>query len=244
VRHDTPETIYAELQQRAPNGRPAAGRDLPGRTAGQHQRAEQVEQWLSASGFTKVQAEREGPVGAQAAAQGAGRGGRPLPLGNAEKARVIEAIEVALKRGGGGRLNVYRLVRGRASPSCGASPPACTAPTATCATADPSPSAFSFNSAVGACDTCRGFGRVIGVDYGLVIPNDKLTLRAGAIKPMQTPAWKECQDDLMRHAEAAGIPRDTPWNKLTAEQKRWVIDGSPNWNGKWNQQWYGIKRFL
>ena len=91
---------------------------------------------------------------------------------------------------------------------------------------------------------CRGFGRVIGVDYGLVIPNDKLTLRAGAIKTIQTPAWAECQDDLMRHAEKAGIPRDTPWNKLTAEQKAWVIDGSPNWNGKWNQQWYGIKRFF
>jgi excinuclease ABC subunit A len=85
--------------------------------------------------------------------------------------------------------------------------------------ADPIPSMFSFNSAVGACEACRGFGRVIGVDYGLVIPNDKLTLRAGAIKPFQTPAWSECQDDLMRHAEAAGIPRDTPWNKLTPEQR-------------------------
>ena len=103
---------------------------------------------------------------------------------------------------------------------------------------------FSFNSAVGACETCRGFGRVIGVDYGLVIPNDKLTLRAGAVKPMQTPAWKEAQDDLMRHAETAGIPRDTPWNKLTPEQQGWVINGSPNWNGKWNQHWFGIKRFF
>jgi excinuclease ABC subunit A len=103
---------------------------------------------------------------------------------------------------------------------------------------------FSFNSAVGACETCRGFGRVIGVDLGLVIPNDKLTLRAGAIKTIQTPAWKEAQDDLMRHAEAAGIPRDTPWFKLTAEQQKWVIEGSPNWNGKWNQQWYGVHRFF
>ncbi|WP_296443161.1 excinuclease ABC subunit UvrA, partial [Rhodoferax sp. UBA5149] len=109
---------------------------------------------------------------------------------------------------------------------------------------DPIASAFSFNSAVGACETCRGFGRVIGVDYGLVIPNDKLTLRAGAIKPMQTPAWQEAQDDLMRHAEAAGIPRDTPWYKLTPEQQYWVINGSPNWNGKWNQHWFGIKRFF
>ena len=77
--------------------------------------------------------------------------------------------------------------------------------------ADPIPSMFSFNSAVGACEVCRGFGRVIGVDWGLVIPNEKLTLRAGAIKTIQTPAWSEAQDDLMRHAEAAGIPRDTPW---------------------------------
>jgi excinuclease ABC subunit A len=74
---------------------------------------------------------------------------------------------------------------------------------------------FSFNSPVGACETCRGFGRVIGVDYGLVFPNDKLTLRAGAIKTFQTPAWSESQDDMMRHAESAGIPRDTPWYKLT-----------------------------
>ena len=74
--------------------------------------------------------------------------------------------------------------------------------------------------------------RLIGVDLGLVIPNDKLTLRAGAIKTIQTPAWKEAQDDLMRHAEAAGIPRDTPWIKLTPEQQHWVIEGSPNWKGK------------
>ena len=44
----------------------------------------------------------------------------------------------------------------------------------------PIPSMFSFNSAMGACETCRGFGRVIGVDWGLVIPDEKLTLRQGA----------------------------------------------------------------
>ena len=84
-----------------------------------------------------------------------------------------------------------------------------------------------------------------GVDYGLVIPNDKLTLRAGAIKTIQTPAWSEAQVDLMRHAEAAGIPRDTPWYKLTPEQQQWVIGGTPSYQeGNWNKQWYGIKRFF
>ena len=48
----------------------------------------------------------------------------------------------------------------------------------------------------------------------------------------------------MRHAETAGIPRDTPYYKLTAEQQNWVVHGSPNWNGKWNQHWFGVKRFF
>ncbi len=240
VKHDTPESIYAELVKRAE----AAGDprlvltfpvELPGNTT-----AEQVEQWLSASGFTKVQAEREvaTPTGPRKVLDVVADRFR---LGNAEKARVVEAIEVALKRGG--RLNVYAIAEGDQTDlwrfSAGLH-----CPESDLRYPEPLPSMFSFNSAVGACETCRGFGRVIGVDLGLVIPNDKLTLRAGAIKTIQTPAWKEAQDDLMRHAEAAGIPRDTPWFKLTAEQQKWVIEGSPNWNGKWNQQWYGVHRFF
>ncbi|WP_311223626.1 MULTISPECIES: excinuclease ABC subunit UvrA [unclassified Acidovorax] len=266
VRHDSPDSIYAELQRRcAESGDPRVVLtfpvELPANTS-----AEQVEQWLSASGFTKVQAERE-------------QGGRKLldvvadrfRLAKAERARVVEAIEVALKRGTG-RLNVYvlpptvqpELVEGRDSvstPSTGLRTGSSTrteatpelwkfstglhSPESDLRYSEPMPSMFSFNSAVGACDTCRGFGRVIGVDYGLVIPNDKLTLRAGAVKTIQTPAWKEAQDDLMRHAESAGIPRDTPWYKLTDDQKQWVIGGTPGYKeGNWNKQWYGIKRFF
>jgi excinuclease ABC subunit A len=265
VKHDTPESIFAELVKRAE----AAGDprlvltfpvELPGNTT-----AEQVEQWLSASGFTKVQAERvvATPTGPRKVLDVVADRFR---LGNAEKARVVEAIEVALKRGG--RLNVYVVEEGAqlgsepkkldspgsGSPNLFGSDPNSSGmwrfsaglhcPESDLRYPEPLPSMFSFNSAVGACETCRGFGRVIGVDLGLVIPNDKLTLRAGAIKTIQTPAWKEAQDDLMRHAEAAGIPRDTPWFKLTAEQQKWVIEGSPNWNGKWNQQWYGVHRFF
>ena len=111
--------------------------------------------------------------------------------------------------------------------------------------ADPQPALFSFNSAYGACDACRGFGRVIGVDLGLVIPDERKTLREGAIKPMQTPAWKECQDDLMRYSAAAGIPRDTPWAELTEAQRNWVVNGDPAFKrGGWNKQWYGVRRFF
>ncbi|WBY03676.1 excinuclease ABC subunit UvrA [Ramlibacter tataouinensis] len=241
VRHDTPETIYAELMARTKDGDPRLvvtfPVELPASTT-----PEEVEQWLAASGFTRVQAQREvatvtGPRKVLDVVADRFR------IQGVEKVRAIEAIEVALKRGAG-RMAVYATVAEDEAQvwkfSTGLH-----CPDSDIRYADPIPSMFSFNSPVGACETCRGFGRVIGVDYGLVIPNDKLTLRAGAIKPMQTPAWQECQDDLMRHAETAGIPRDTPWYKLTPEQKQWVIDGTPNYKeGNWSKQWYGVRRFF
>ncbi len=241
VRHDTPDTIYAQLQQRAAGqGDPRLvvtfPVELPGGTP-----PEQVEQWLSASGFTRVQAEREvaTPTGPRKVLDVVADRFR---IGNTERSRALEAIEVGLKRGGG-RLTVYRLQEeGEAETWKFSTGLHC--PESDQRYAEPLPSMFSFNSAAGACETCRGFGRVIGVDWGLVIPDEKKTLRAGAIKTIQTPAWKEAQDDLMRHAETAGIPRDTAWNKLTPAQQAWVLDGSPHYTGKWNSQWYGIKRFF
>ncbi|HZF81085.1 MAG TPA: excinuclease ABC subunit UvrA, partial [Rubrivivax sp.] len=255
VRHDTPETIYADLVERsaafvAPTpvgGTPsepsdaAAGAtdprliftfpvELPADTT-----AEQQEQWLAASGFTRVHSERV--VGSRKLLHVVAD---RLRLASAEKVRVMEAIELALKRGSG-RLNVYvaddPVTAWRYSTGLHC-------PESDTRYADPQPAMFSFNSAYGACDICRGFGRVIGVDLGLVIPDARKTLRNGAIKPMQTPAWKDSQDDLLKHAGEAGIPRDTPWSQLTPAQRTWVIDGSPNWTGKWNTQWYGVKRFF
>ena len=235
VRHDSPETIYADLCARAA----AAGDprlvltfpvELPADTS-----AEQQAQWLSASGFTRVQAERvEGTKKILDVAADRFR------IAGTEKVRAMEAIETALKRGGG-RLNVFvgdlgdQLWRWSTGLHC---------PESDRRYADPQPALFSFNSAFGACDTCRGFGRVIGVDWGLVIPDERKTLRNGAVKPLQTPAWKDCQDDLVKYAGEAGIPRDTAWNQLTAAQRDWVIEGSPNWTGNWNKQWYGIRRFF
>ncbi len=251
VRHDTPETIYAELMARTAATDPRLvitfPVELPAGTS-----ADELQQWLAASGFTRVQAEREvaTPTGPRKMLDVVADRFR---VRNVEKARAIEAIEVALKRGTG-RMSVYVLPpdagdgqvgKLESDPDIWKFSTGLHCPESDLRYADPIPSMFSFNSAVGACETCRGFGRVIGVDYGLVIPNDKLTLRAGAIKTLQTPAWAEAQDDLMRHAEAAGVPRDTPWYKLTPDQKAWVIDGAPNYReGNWNKQWYGIRRFF
>ena len=257
VQHDTAETIFAALQQRCEQaGDPRIALtfpvELPANTS-----QEEVAQWLSASGFTKVQAERDVERAAPAEEPAKGKKAKAAPpesikvldvvadrfrFSRVERARAMEAIEVALKRGNG-HLTVYVV------PEAGEAyewkfSQGLHCPESNLSYTAPMPSLFSFNSAVGACDACRGFGRVIGVDWGLVIPNDKLTLRTGAIKPIQTPGWKEIQDDLMRHAEAEGIPRDIAWSKLTPEQKHWVIEGSALWKGQWNKQWYGIRRFF
>ncbi|AMO23567.1 excinuclease ABC subunit UvrA [Ramlibacter solisilvae] len=241
VRHDSPDSIYDELKRRTAQDDPRLVLtfpvELPASTT-----TEEVEQWLAASGFTRVHGQREvatvtGPRKVLDVVADRFR------LQNTERARAIEAIEVALKRGSG-RLSVYRQLADE-SFDCWKFSTGLHCPDSDIRYADPIPSMFSFNSPVGACDACRGFGRVIGVDWGLVIPNDKLTLRAGAIRPIQTPAWSECQDDLMRHAEAAGVPRDTPWYKLTPEQKAWVIEGTPGYKeGNWSKQWYGMRRFF
>jgi excinuclease ABC subunit A len=234
VKHDTAQTIYAELLSRT------AGSDerlvltfpveLPANTS-----AEQVAQWLSASGFTRVQAQRESQ-GKTLLDVVADR----FRIQGADKQRAMEAIELGLKRGAG-RLTVYA---GDAGDTVWKFSTGLHCPESDLRYADPQPPLFSFNSAMGACETCRGFGRVIGVDLGLVIPDHRKTLRNGAIKPMQTPAWKDCQDDLLKYAGEAGIPRDTAWKDLSPAHRDWVIKGTPNWAGNWNKQWYGVARFF
>jgi excinuclease ABC subunit A len=106
---------------------------------------------------------------------------------------------------------------------------------------DALPSLFSFNSAIGACEQCRGFGRVIGIDYALVIPDPGKTLAGGAIRPWQTPSFKECQDDLERHAKRRGVALDVPWRELTEADREWVLAGEGPWIKK---NWYGLRRFF
>jgi excinuclease ABC subunit A len=163
-------------------------------------------------------------------------------IGSVEPARALDAIENGLKIGQG-KLNVH--VEENPKPLKFSSSLHC----ADCdiSYSEPTPAAFSFNSPLGACDTCRGFGRVIGVDFGLVIPNEAKTLREGAVRPWQSPSFKECQDDLVKYAKKRKIPLDTPFKDLKQEHKDWVLEGEPewvSWRKSWPGVWYGVRRFF
>ena len=109
------------------------------------------------------------------------------------------------------------------------------------------PNLFSFNSPLGACGECRGFGRVIEIDDRLVIPNHNLSLGEGAIKAFSGAVYSESQRDLMRSCKRLGIRTDIPWKELSEEERRLVLEGEPGYgeNGKsWPRAWYGVRRFF
>jgi excinuclease ABC subunit A len=94
---------------------------------------------------------------------------------------------------------------------------------------DPVPNLFSFNSPLGACETCRGFGRVIDIDLDLVLPDPGKSLSAGAIKPWINRARRTRR--LLDFCERKKIPTKKPWGELTDKQKNLVIEGDGEYKG-------------
>ena len=216
VARDTPaDDLRRAGRARKSRRRSAAGDHVSGRPCRRISRRPRSGQLLAAPGLHAVSA--RGPDGFEVVQD-------RLRMGNAERARVIEALEAALKVGQG-RVNVHVLAdTGLLHPEGEGTSVWRYSADLHCAECDihyaePNPSLFSFNSPIGACDTCRGFGRVIGLDYGLVIPDESKTLRDGAVRPWQTPSNKECQDDLLKYARQRGIPLDKPWRELSATAK-------------------------
>jgi excinuclease ABC subunit A len=250
VRRDTPASIQESLKILArDHGDPALLLTFPVPIPKNFTEAE-IKALLSGQGYTRIHEKR----------------GDTLQViqdrfrwSTVDPARAGDAIEAALKVGQG-RLDVYPRAGagGAAGDDSGASVGGSESSAAQFAAPwrfstglhcphcdvsykDPSPSTFSFNSPIGACETCRGFGRSIGVDYGLVIPDASLSLRQGAIKPWQTESYEECQTDLLKFARKRAIPVDTPWRDLTDAQRAWVIEGEGEWTKK---LWYGVRRFF
>ncbi len=245
VRRDTPDTMHADLAAWAgAAGDPRLVITFPVAVPKNFSEGE-VKELLQRQGYTRIHAQRDGLLEVMQ---------DRVRMSSTERARVIEALEAAL-RVGQGRVNVYPVVEdGHPHPSSLRPHPSpwrystdLHCPDCDIHYSDPTPGLFSFNSPVGACATCRGFGRVIGVDYGLVIPDESKTLREGAIRPWLTETYRGWNDDLVEYAKKRGVPLDTPWRELDARIRQWVVDGDPgwvSWRKSWPGSWYGVGRYF
>ncbi|MDH0093307.1 excinuclease ABC subunit UvrA [Achromobacter mucicolens] len=265
VRRDTPESVYHSLAERAAQaGDPRLVVTFPIAVPANFTEDE-VRGFLEQQGYTRVHAEETAVPRAAAPAKGAKKAkatktAKAAPeerrilhviqdrfrFAGTERERIMEALDTALRMGAGhiaiyvmdadgGNAHIWKYSDRLHCADCDIE------------YTDPLPSSFSFNSPLGACEACRGFGRVIGIDFGLVIPDEKKTLLEGAIKPWTTPSYKECQDDLQKYAPRAGVPLGVPWKDMSDEHKRWVLYGTPDWKGgndAWKHQWYGVQRFF
>jgi len=193
--------------------------------------ASEIEDWLARQGYTRVHKQSKKSIEVIQ---------DRLRCTKANKGRLVEAIEAAL-RYGQGSLKLYEINENKK-----AIKPRSYSVALHCAKCNirykqPLPSHFSFNSPMGACESCRGFGRIMGIDYRLVIPDESLSLLEGAVKVFQTETNKICQRDMEREAKKQKIPLDVPYAKLTKKQKRWVIDGDGKSTAK---HWYGVSGFF
>jgi len=154
-----------------------------------------------------------------------------LKLSDDARQRVIDSAEMGFRFGEG---KIHVTVDGRhrrafsralACADCGTAYP------------DPLPNLFSFNSPLGACETCRGFGRTIDIDLDLVIPDPSLTIEQGAVKPWGSRADHRYEyGELVDFCWKAQIPTYVPFAALSPEHRRAIVDGTDDY--------YGIRGFF
>ena len=172
VRRDTLETIGRDARATRTRRRRSAPAAHASRSPIPKNFTEaEIKELLAGQGYTRIHEQRGDTLAGDS---------RPLPLvgGRAGAGQRCHRSR-AQGRSGTTRCLSSESERRRVPGPPGDFPPDLHCPDCDISYKEPSPSTFSFNSPIGACETCRGFGRSIGVDYGLVIPDTSLSLRAG-----------------------------------------------------------------
>ena len=95
----------------------------------------------------------------------------------------------------------------------------------------PQPRLFSFNNPFGACPTCHGFGNVMELDLGLVVPDPSKTLAQGAIDPWTKPQYRGYQAQVKRLGRDGLVRLDVPWAELSEEERAILLDGHGAFEG-------------
>jgi len=167
-----------------------------------------------------------------------------VAVSKVNRARLAEAIETALRHGQG-LVNIWsentEELRFSSKWIC---------PYDGTEFREPSPALFSFNNPQGACPACRGFGRTIEIDYERALPDRRLSIKGGVVKPWQSGFSVECQRDLLKHARNEGVPIDKPFHDLEPWMQKWVIEGPKLKDEETLREhvdaggWYGVKGYF
>ncbi len=187
-----------------------------------------------------------------------------IAVSEENRARLVEAIETAL-RFGKGKINVVPVSENaqRSTPNVqrptnrGSRLPNHELPFSTgwhCAHCDldirpPSPGLFSFNNPLGACPECRGFGRTIAIDLNKAIPNRSLSIKQGVVRVFRGVEFGESQKDLLRACARKEIDINVPFEELPKADQDFVIEGEKR-AGDYtdedyeNDRWYGVRGFF
>jgi excinuclease ABC subunit A len=232
VSRDTPETVYTKLKELAAEDRVLICFPFKADRKGRW-KTQLVSQGLLRIFLDGAVVDLEGLNGSKLT----GLGGTELLVivdrllwGKTARSRVMDSITTAYGMGGGWLATVVmpdRVMRFSSELSCAN----CTDPVPI---APPNPNLFSFNSPIGACPKCRGFGRTIGVDLDLVIPDHRLTIQDGAVKPFGTD--REEYFELLDFCKKEKIPLDVPFGDLDDSERQKIVNGTKNY--------YGIKGFF
>jgi excinuclease ABC subunit A len=162
-----------------------------------------------------------------------------LTISAENRLRLFEAVEASFRLGSG---KIQIIDQGGTHPfSSGWHCPHCDL-----AIRAPSPGLFTFNNPLGACPECRGFGRIIGIDWNRVLPDRSLSIRSGAIRPFQSGQSKECQRDLLKAAARKEVDVDLPFEELPKSDQNWILygEGGDPEEAWQDGQWYGVKGFF
>jgi excinuclease ABC subunit A len=227
VRADSPASIVREAE-RWPDGEPLlilARVPVPARGGW-----EQVAADLLAAGFTRLW--ETGEIVPLEPLPKLPRGARAVRVvvdrftwRVGERERLSDSSAQAFRRGDG-RLE---LIRGAGAPESRSERWACAA----CDTPAmrPEPALFSFNSPLGVCPTCKGFGNVLAFTADRIVPDPSKTLREGAIDPWarswRSVAWPR----LEKLARERGVPLDVPWSKLSDAHRALLLEGGEGFRG-------------
>ncbi|HYF35362.1 MAG TPA: excinuclease ABC subunit UvrA, partial [Prosthecobacter sp.] len=251
VRPETPESIQGELLSHHAGKQALIGFGVP---VPKGTKVEEFFPFLESQGYLRVWLYGE----VVRTDETANLKGRKLPaivlviqdrltLDVSQKPRLSEAVEAALRLGKGQLTAVLTPPGDESSVTSIAF-----STDWRCADCDlklpaPTPGLFSFNNPIGACPTCRGFGRTLGLDIRKAMPDESLSIRDGLVRAFAGETYRDSQDDLERAARKKGIKQDVPFCDLPKEHQKWIIEGEvPGKDPAAYEkgEWYGVKGFF